>query len=222
MDRKEAAMTDLVHFHVEQPAGERDRWGALFRPILALPHAIMVGGPLIGLNRREWRTSALATVAVTCAILDWFAILFTRRPIAGLLQLKRMYLGWRAHFLAYACFLRDEYPPFGDGPYPAWVELPADPDQRDVKTVVFRLFLLIPHLFVMACLLLAQAVVVLIAWLSITFTRRLNASLWRFSRDVMSYVLRVEAYGLLMHDCFPSFSLSAEQMAGEAAAPGDA
>jgi hypothetical protein len=217
MDRKEASMTDLVHFHVEQPTGERDRWGALFRPILAIPHALMVGGPLIGMNRREWRSSALATVAVTCAVLDWFAILFTRRPIAGLLQLKRLYLGWRAHFLAYACFLRDEYPPFGDDPYPAWVELPADPEHRDIKTVAFRLFLLIPHLVVMACLLLAQVFVTLIAWLSITFTRRLPASLWRFSRDVMSYVLRVEAYALLLHDRFPSFSLSAEAQTAEPA-----
>lgn len=216
------SFVDLVQFHVAEPAGERDRWRALFRPILAIPHAIMVGGPLVGMNRREWRSSALATVAVTCAILDWFAIVFTRRPIAGLLQLKRLYLNWRAHFLAYACFLRDEYPPFGDDPYPAWLELPADPERRDVKTVALRLFLLIPHLVVMACLLFAQVFVSIVAWLSITFTRRLNGALWRFSRDVVGYVMRVEAYALLMHDRFPSFSLSAEGRAREEALAGHA
>ena len=121
-------------------------------------------------------------------------------------------MSWRARFLAYASFLRDEYPPFGDAdaPYPARVELPDDPEQRDVKTVVLRLFLLFPHIVVMACLLVAQLFVWIVAWFSIAFTRRLSGSLWRFSRDVMSYVLRVEAYALLIHDRFPSFSLSAD------------
>jgi hypothetical protein len=33
----------------------------------------------------------------------------------------------------------------------------------------------------------------------------------------MSYVLRVEAYALLLHDRFPSFSLSAEAQTAEPA-----
>jgi hypothetical protein len=35
-------------------------------------------------------------------------------------------------------------------------------------------------------------------------------NLWRFTRDVMAYALRVEAYALLVHDRFPAFSLSEE------------
>jgi hypothetical protein len=203
-------MTDLVHFHVDYPAGERDRWKTVFRPVLAIPHAIFVGGPLVGFGARAWNAGVLGMLALTCAFVDWFAIVFTGKSIAGLQNLKRFYMGWRARFLSYACFLRDEYPPFGDGPYPASVELPDAPDHRDVKTVVLRIFLLFPHIVVLACLLLAQLVVSIIAWFSIAFTRRLSGSLWRFSRDVTSYVLRVEAYALLIHDQFPSFSLSAE------------
>jgi TRAP-type uncharacterized transport system fused permease subunit len=204
-------MTDLVHFHVEHPGATRDRWRTVFRPILVIPHAILVGGPLVGVWGRGLRTGVLGLVALTCAFLDWFAILFTRRPIAGLQQLKRLYLGWRARVLAYACFLRDEYPPFGDGQYPAWLELPDEPEQRDLKSVGLRLFLLIPHLVVLFCLFVAQFFVSIAAWLSIAFTRKLSDSLWRFTRDVMSYALRVEAYALLIHDQFPSFSLSAER-----------
>ena len=128
-------MTDLVQFHVEYPGGERDRWGTVFRPVLAIPHAILVGGPLIGFGARKWSTGVLGALALVCAFLDWFAILFTGRSIAGLRYLKRYYLSWRARFLAYACFLRDEYPPFGDAQYPAWLELPDDPEHRDVKSV---------------------------------------------------------------------------------------
>ena len=48
---------------------------------------------------------------------------------------------------------------------------------------------------------------------SIVFTRRLGDTLWRFSRDVAHYNMRVESYALLIHDRFPSFSLSAERAA---------
>jgi Domain of unknown function (DUF4389) len=203
-------MTDLVHFHVEQPVGGRDRWGTVFRPILVVPHAILVGGPLVGFGAGSFRTGALGLVALACAVFDWFAIVFTGHSIEGLRNLKRLYLGWRARFMAYAFFLRDEYPPFGDGPYRAWLELPDEPARHDRKSVALRLLLLFPHLFVLLCLIAVQLFVAIASWFSIAFTRRLNDALWRFTRDVMSYALRVEAYALLMHDQFPSFGLTGE------------
>ena len=210
-------MTDLVHFRVEHPDGERNRWTAAFRPILAIPHAILVGGPLVGFHPRWARTGVLGMVALTCALLDWFAILFLGRSIEGLRYFKRLYLGWRARLLAYGCYLRDEYPPFGDGPYPAWLELPDEPEPRDRVAVGLRIFTLIPHLVVLFALVFAQAFVCIASWFSIVFTRRLGDRLWRFTRDVTDYVLRVESYALLMHDRFPSFSLSAEPAAAPAA-----
>jgi hypothetical protein len=203
-------MTDLVHFHVEHPGGERDRWGAVFRPILVIPHAILVGGPLIGVGSGFFRSGALGMVALACAVFDWFSIAFTGHSIEGLRNLKRLYLGWRARVMAYAFFLRDEYPPFGDGPYRAWLELPDEPERHDRKSVALRLFLLAPHLFVLLCLMVVLLFVAIASWFSIAFTRRLNGGLWQFTRDVMSYALRVEAYALLMHDQFPSFGLTGE------------
>jgi hypothetical protein len=202
-------MTDAVRFHVEPP-GARDRWSALFRPILVIPHAILVGGPFVGFGSGAYRTGALGLLAMMIAILDWFAILFTGHPIAGLQSLKRLYLGWRARMLTYACFLRDEYPPFGDGPYPAQLELPDEPEARDFKSVLLRPLLLIPHVIVVCALLLVAFVVCIGAWLLLVFKGTMGANLWRFIRDVMAYALRVEAYALLVHDRFPSFALAAE------------
>jgi hypothetical protein len=204
-------MTEPVHFHVERPAAPRDRWGTAFRPILIIPHAILAGGPLVGFGSGPWRTGVLGWLALVSAGFDWFAILFTGHPLAGLQQLKRLYLGWRARLLAYGCYLRDEYPPFGDGPYPAWLELPEEPVQRDRTSVALRLFLLVPHLIVLGCVFVVQAFVSVIAWFSIVFTRRLNERLWHLTRDLMGYALRVETYALLVHDRFPSFSLSADR-----------
>jgi hypothetical protein len=207
-------MKDAVRFHVEPP-GPRDRLGALFRPILVIPHAIIVGGPFVGFGGGAYRTGALGLLAVTSAMLDWFAILFTGRPIEGLQSPKRLYLGWRARVMAYACFLRDEYPPFGEGEYPAWLELPEAPAVRDVPSVILRPLLLVPHLIVLFALLVVALFVCIVSWASIVFTGRLGEPWWRFTRDVMAYALRVEAYALLMHDRFPSFSLAAD--AGEPA-----
>jgi len=208
-------MTDLVQFRVEHPEGERNRWTTAFRPILAIPHALLVGGPLIGFRPRWARSGIVGMAALMCAFIDWFAIVFTGRSVEGLRYFKRVYLGWRARFLAYTWLLRDEYPPFGDGPYPAWVELPDEPEQRDRWAVGLRIFLLFPHVVVLFCLFVAQAFVFIVAWFSIVFTRRLNDTLWRFSRDVTHYAMRVESYALLIHDRFPSFSLSAEPAAPE-------
>jgi hypothetical protein len=202
-------MTDPVRFHVEPP-GARDRWSALFRPILVIPHAILVGGPFVGFGGGAYRSGALGLLAITSAMLDWFAILFTGRPIAGLNAFKRLYLGWRARVMAYACFLRDEYPPFGEGEYPVRLELPDEPETRDFWSVLLRPLLLIPHLVVLFALLVVTLLLVIGAWFLIVFKAGMGENLWRFIRDVMAYALRVEAYALLLHDHFPAFSLAAE------------
>jgi len=204
-------MTDVVHFRVEQPPDhERSRWTALFRPILIVPHVLLVGGPFFGFGGGLYSigaNGALGFLAVTSAILDWFAILFTGHPLGGLQPFKRLYMGWRARVIAYGCFLRDEYPPFGDEPYPATLELPDEPATREPWTVGLRLFLLVPHLLVVFALLIAALFVWLISWVWIVATGRLADNLWRFNRDVMGYALRVEAYALLIHDRFPSFDV---------------
>ncbi len=201
-------MSDAVRYHVEPP-GARDRWSVLFRPILVIPHAVLVGGPFLGLGG-TLRTGALGLLAITSAFFDWVSILFTGHPVAGLQSFKRLYLNWRARVMAYACFLRDEYPPFGDGDYPAALELPAEPETRDFKSVALRPLLLLPHLIVLFCLLVVTLLVCIGSWASIVFKGEMGENLWRFTRDVMAYALRVEAYGLLIHDHFPSFSLSAD------------
>jgi hypothetical protein len=202
-------MTEPVRFHVEPP-GPRNRWTALFRPVLLVPHAILVGGPFMGFGSGAFKTGALGLLAFTCAVFDWFAILFTGRPLAGLQPLKRLYLYWRARVLAYACFLRDEYPPFGDGQYPASLELPDEPGTRDIKTVALRLFMVLPHLLWLCALLIAEAFVWIASWIVIVFTGKLGDWLWQFSHHVLAYALRIEAYALLIHDRFPRFAVFSE------------
>ncbi len=200
---------DPVRFQVEAPTGPRNRLSALARPILIIPHLLLVGGPMIGLlGLGFYRSGALGLTAWLVAVFDWFAILFGHGPVRGLQFFKHLYLTWRTRVLAYGSFLCDEYPPFGDGSYPATIELPPDPERRSKLRVLFRPILALPHFLVLMLLLLIWFFVALFVWIWLPLTGSMPAVLWRFSRDVMAYSLRVEAYALLIHDEFPSFPWS--------------
>jgi hypothetical protein len=203
-------MHQPVVFRVEEPPARRNRLTAAFRPILVLPHALLVGGPMFGVGTGAFRAGALGLVAVTVAMFDWVAIVFFGHSLPGLQGLKRLYLQSRARMLAYACFLRDEYPPFGDGVYPTELELPPEPAVRDRWAVGLRLILVVPHALVLIALALAEMVVALVSWVWIIVAGRLPGALWRFSRDVIAYDLRFETYTLLVHDQYPPFALTAE------------
>lgn len=216
-------MEHPVRYEVDYPEGERDRVNVLLRPVLAIPHVVVVGGPLLGMFGSGYRTGVFGLLAATLAVLDWFAILFTGHPLAGTQELKRQYLHWRARVVAYCALLRDEYPPFGEGPYPVRLRLPdEDPAAvRDKLSVAARLLVALPHLIALVLLGIAWLVAVLVSWFAILVTGRLSRTLWQFGRDVVAYGLRLEAYLLLLHDQFPPFVLDEEALAPSAElAPG--
>jgi len=201
-----------VDVSVPSALAPRNRLTTAFRPILAIPHLLLVGGPVaLALSvlwrtndapRMEWGagTGALGAVAAVCALIAWFAILFTGEYPAGLRNLATFYLRWRVRAIAYTTLLRDEYPPFGDAEYPA--ELTLDPAlmERNKLTVAFRLLLALPHVFVLWLLGFAWAVATILAWVNILFTGRFPASLYEFSVGMLRWNTRLEAYLLLLHD----------------------
>jgi hypothetical protein len=203
--------------HVETDLENRNRLTVGFRLILAIPHLLLVGGPIaLGLS---WPWAAdtgqhlivgsggvLGAVAATVAFIAWFAIIFTGRYPEGLWNLAALYLRWRVRAVAYTALLRDEYPPFGDGDYPVWLELLPPEAERDRLTVAFRIILAIPHILVVWVLGIAWALATLIAWFAILFTGRYPAGLYSFAVGVLRWNTRVEAYLLLLHDEYPPFA----------------
>jgi hypothetical protein len=207
-----------AEIHVEPATENRDRLTVAFRLILAIPHLLLVGGPIaIGLSwpwaweagqRMELGSGGvLGAVAALVAIIAWFAILFTQRYPEGLWNLAAFYLRWRVRAVAYTALLRDEYPPFGEGEYPVSLELHAPEADRDRLTVAFRIVLAIPHILAVWVLGIAWALTTLIAWFSILFTGRYPEGLYGFAVGVLRWNTRVEAYLLLLHDEYPPFSL---------------
>lgn len=190
-----------VELHLER----RDRLTVAFRSILAIPHAILVGP--IYWTYRSGGVGLLGAAAYVLAIVSWFTLLVTGEHIQGIREFSRYYLRWRTRAVGYMALFVDQYPPFGDGSYPASIEVIDPPVPRDRATVAVRLLLVVPHCVVLFFLLIAWLVTTVIAWFAILLTGSYPASLHPFGVSVMRWVLRVEAYVLLLVDEYPPFAL---------------
>ena len=95
----------VVHLEVPYPdaKNELNRWLPLVKWFLAIPHFVVLVFLWIGL--------------VVCAIIAWFAILFTGRYPRGLFDYVVGVGRWGNRVTAYALILTtDRYPPFRLGP----------------------------------------------------------------------------------------------------------
>ncbi|HEX5000010.1 MAG TPA: DUF4389 domain-containing protein [Terriglobia bacterium] len=204
-----------VSIDVEPALENRNRLTTAFRLILAVPHLILVGGLYAGFafnndGRRAIETEGGLIGAATffLAIVSWFTILFGNVHLEGIRSFTAFYLRWRVRAIAYFMLLRDEYPPFGDGPYPASITIAPPSEPRDRLSVGLRIIYAIPHFIALFFILLAWTVTTVIAWFAILFTAAYPASLYRFGVGAMTWWLRVEAYVLLMVDEYPPFALT--------------
>ena len=194
----------------------RNRLTTAFRLILAIPHLILVGGigfsVAAGSGSRGTAyggdTGLLGAVAWFLAIVSWFTIVFAGHHIIGIRQFTLYYMRWRVRALAYLMLLEDQYPPFGDAAYPASLTIEDPSGQRNRLTVLVRIFLGIPHLIVLVFLIIAWWLTAVVAWLLILVTGEYPRGLYDFGVGVLRWLLRVQAYMLLMVDEYPPFSLN--------------
>ena len=213
-----------VTYDVQPHTANRNRVTVGFRIFLAIPQAILVGGPGIGFAfgwlalpfGDQWWWSfgagggALAGAAWACAFISWFAIVFTGRQPRGLWDFTRFFMRWWANVAAYSALLRDDYPPFAStAEYPVAFEVAGgQPETRDRWSVGLRLIYAIPHIVVLFFVGIAWFVTAVIGWFAILFTGSYPGGLYRFAVGYLRWSARVQAYMLLMRDEYPPFSLS--------------
>jgi Domain of unknown function (DUF4389) len=176
-------------------------WRPIVQWLLAIPHFIIL--------------YVLGVVAEVVSIIAWFAILFTGKLPDGLANLVCLYVRYNNRTMAYAGFLREEYPPF------TFETVPADPgtypavrtgfvpelEDRNRLTVAFRLILVIPQLIVLSVLGLVAFLAFVIAFFAVLFTGRWPEGLRTFVVGVLRWSTRVSAYLYLLTDEYPPFSL---------------
>jgi uncharacterized protein DUF4389 len=212
-----SAMAYPVSVAVEPLLAPRNRMTTAFRLILAIPHLFLVGGIGFSMVFRTGRsdlislgpeTGLLGLVAGILAVVSWFTILIKREHISGIREYTRFYLRWRVRALAYLMLLEDRYPPLGDAPYPASVTVVDPEGPRDRLTVGLRILLAIPHFFVLAFLLTGWWITTIVAWFLILFTGRYPHGLYDFGVGALQWLIRIEAYMLLLVDEYPPFSMN--------------
>jgi hypothetical protein len=199
-----------VGVSVAVPLEHRNRLTTALRPILAIPHALLVG-PAGWVRPFGAAGSAgfLGSAAYVLAIVNWFALLINGQDIQGIRDFQLYYLRWRVRAVSYMALFCDEYPPFGDGPYPVSIEVSEPAVPRDRATIAARLLLAVPHLVVLFFVLCGWFVTTVIAWFSIVFTGRYPARIFGFVEGVIRWNNRVIGYACtLVTDRYPPFRLA--------------
>jgi Domain of unknown function (DUF4389) len=204
-----------VSVSVQPVLTNRDRVTTAFRIILAIPHLILVGGAALGStigsggdNRLSigGEGGLLGAVAYFLAVISWFTIVFAGTHIVGIRQFTTFFLRWRVRAIAYLMLLEDAYPPFGDDQYPTSVEVVDPAGPRDRVSVGFRLILVIPHAIVLFFVMIGWCITTMVAWFLILFTGEYPAGLYEFGVGSLRWLIRVQAYLLLLVDDYPPFS----------------
>lgn len=93
--------------------------------------------------------------------------------------------------------------------YPVQFEV-DDVAPQNRLSILFRWLLVIPHLIVLNFLGLAAGVVILFAWLTIVFVGRFPVGMLRFTIGYARWAARANAYGSLLTDRYPPFSMDEE------------
>lgn len=150
-------------------------------------------------------------VAEICAIIAWFAVLFTGRYPKGLFDFVVGTLDWQNRVSIYMNFLRDEYPTFGFvGEYPAKFSVQY-PEKLSRALLVLRglfgwLYVGIPHSVCLSVRYIAHVVVTIIAWFAVLFTGKMPEWMFEFMVGTYRWMLRVYAYAWFLTDEYPPFT----------------
>jgi hypothetical protein len=208
------------------------RWGGFFRLVLALPALLLaaaLGGGFVsgGGGQSSWGASggneeatywgglsSLGGAAAAAAFLAWFAILVRGREPRGLRDLTTFAFGYAAQAGGYLLLLTPRYPtsdPEQAEEYSRLDEHPVravvtDDLERPRLTVLFRLFLAIPHFVWLALWSIAVFFVAIVAWFVALATGRLPESLHRFFAAYIRYATHLGAFVYLVGRRFPGFT----------------
>jgi hypothetical protein len=213
------------------PPVEQGRWGGFFRLLLALPAlllaAVLGGGFATGSSGQSSATassgeqeafwfnaSSAGGVAAAAAFLAWFAVLARGRAPRGLRDLTAFTLNYAAQAGAYLFLLTPRYPTSDPALAEPYSELPehtvrivVDDDlARPRLTVLFRLFLALPHFVWLFLWSIAVFFVAIAAWVVTLILGRLPAPLHRFLAAYIRYATHVFAFVSLVARRFPGFT----------------
>jgi hypothetical protein len=189
-----------VTFDVEAPE-EVANWRPLVQWLLAIPHLVIA--------------NVLADLGGLISVICWFAIVFTGGMPEGLANFQCLTIRYQIRAFTYAGWLREAYPPFefsvtpaDPGTDPAKLDFRPQIESRNRVTVGLRFLWIIPILLYLIVMSIGAFFAVIIAFFAVLFTGRWPSGLRIFVIGVLRLNVRVQAYGRLLVDDYPPFSLT--------------
>lgn len=160
--------------------------------LLVFPHAFIL--------------SIFGFVANIVGFIAWWTILIFGSYPEELWRLVYSYVRWNARVSVYVSLLRDEYPPFGDGPYP--VQFQLERPQRQSRLLLFvRIVAVIPLALWLSLVGIWAAILSIAAFFAILFTGNIPEGIFDWLVRFMRYSLRITVYTLMLTDEWPGFTL---------------
>lgn len=174
-------------------------WRPLVHWLLAIPHFVIM--------------YVLGLVAQICALISWFAIVFTGRLPEGLGGVSAMYIRYSNRVGSYVGFLHEQYPPFefgttsaDPGGHAARTDLAIELEGRNRLTVGLRFLWIIPALIVTYLIFIIAAVCWFIAFFAVLFTGKWPDGLRNWVLKALRASTRLNAYMFLLTDRYPPLS----------------
>ena len=220
-----------VDVEIDPPA-RQGRWGGFFRLILALPALLLasaLGGGFSsgspgqssswqwsngGSEQAVWFAFSAGGAASAAAFLAWFAILARGSAPRGLRDLTAFAIGYGAQAGGYLLLLTPRYPTSDPKLAEPYAELPEHPVRvvvtddlaRPRLTVLFRLFLVIPHIVWLTLWSVAAFFAAVAAWFVGLAIGRVPDVLHRFLAAYVRYATHVIAFLYVVGRRFPGFT----------------
>ncbi len=220
-----------VDVEIDPPVRQR-RWAGFFRLILALPALLLasaLGGGFSsgspgqssswqwangGDEQAAWFFFSAGGAASAAAFLAWFAILARGSAPRGLRDLTAFAIGYGAQAGGYLLLLTPWYPTSDPKLAEPYAELPEHPVrivvtddlERPRLTILFRLFLVIPHLVWLTLWSVAAFFAAMAAWFVGLVAGRIPLTLHRFLVAYVRYATHVIAFLYVVGRRFPGFT----------------
>ena len=178
-------------FNVDYPEGSRNRLTTLFRLILMIPIAIVIG--------------LLIPMAGPAIVL---MLLFRGKYPRWWFDFNLEWLRFNARVDAYLLLLRDEYPSTDEEQAVHLDIAYPEPGSLNRFLPLIKWLLALPHWIIIYILGIIALVVTVIGWLLIIVTGSYPRAMFDFVVGVTRWTLRVEAYAVgLFTDQYPLFRL---------------